>query len=288
MTGGFGHHSGMRRTILGRRRSLPRSRRNICDLLCFSVGKHACVQSRNINVAALAAARDVSSVRVSWAALFVRSLVIVSTRWPILRQCYMRWPWAHVYEVEASVAMIAVHREFRGDGWTFFGRLQPPDYDSIESLQAEIARFSTGPVDQTFRVQYGQSRLPLVIRRAQIWLAYHAYPWRRVKHFGTFGMTTVGGRGCEIDTPPLMNSASFTYGPIDPAGNCRLTCAYDHRLIDGAPMADLLADVEQTLNGPVRAELEAISKPPADAPDADSHRDAKGLRDSIAPAFTTP
>src|SRR5687767_10423864 len=114
MAAEFGNHAVMRHEFAGCRRSLARSRRNVCDVLYFSIGNRACVQSRRINVAAVAADRDASPVRISWAALFMRSLVIVSTRWPILRQCHMRWPWSHVYEVEASVAMITIQREIRG------------------------------------------------------------------------------------------------------------------------------------------------------------------------------
>ena len=256
----FGDHDTMRQEIPGHRRSLARSRRNVCDLLYFASGKPACVQSRTINVRALAAVRDASPARIGWATLFMRSLAIVSTRWPILRQCHMRWPWSHLYEAEASVGMIAVSREITGEPWTFFGRVAPADHGSLESLEERINLFTTGPAEKTFRVQYGNSRLPLILRRARIWLAYHADPRRRVKHFGTFGLTTVSSRGSEIDVPPLLNSASFTYGPIDAAGDCRLTVAYDHRLIDGAPIAELLADVEQTLNVRVRAELVAIPR----------------------------
>src|SRR5262245_6601004 len=185
----------MRTPVSGKRRRLPRSRVNICDFVYFARGVPGCAMSRIINLGQLAKVRDASSVRVSWPALFIRSLMIVSTRWPFLRQCFMRWPWTHVYEAEAAVAMLTVQREFRGENWVFFGRLKPPDTDSLLSIEAKIAEFRSGPVEQTFKVQYGQSGLPLLIRRAMTSLAYYIDAGRRVRHFGTFGLTTVGSRG---------------------------------------------------------------------------------------------
>jgi hypothetical protein len=241
--------------IKGRRMKIGRSRVNILDFLYFARGTPGCVQSRQINVAPLAAAREASPVRISWSTLFIRAMVIVSTRWPFLRQCYMRWPWPHIYEAEQAVAMITVQRELRGENWVFFGRLKPPETDSLQGIEKEITEFRTGPADRTFKVQYGQSGLPTIIRRAMIGIAYYLDPGRRVKHFGTFGLTTVGSRGSTVELPPLLASAAFTYGPIDENGNCKLTLVYDHRLIDGAPIAEILADVEKTLDHEVREEF---------------------------------
>src|SRR5262245_52586168 len=103
----------------GKRRRLARSRVNICDFMHFARGTPAFAMSRAINVGQLANVRAGSPVRISWPSLFMRSLVIVSTRRPFLRQCYMRWPWAHVYEVEHAVMMLTVQREFRGEDWVF-------------------------------------------------------------------------------------------------------------------------------------------------------------------------
>jgi len=248
--------------IKGRRVKLARSRVNICDFLYFARGTPACVQSREINVAPVIAVRDASPVRISWPTLFIRSLMIVSSRWPFLRQCYMRWPWAHIYEADHAVAMITVQRELRGEQWVFFGRLKPPETDSLEAIEAAITGFRTGPADQTFKVQYGQSGLPLLIRRAMIGIAYYLDANRRVRHFGTFGLTTVGSRGSTVELSPLLTSAAFTYGPIDESGNCKLTVVYDHRLIDGAAIADILADVERALRGKVCDELVALASAP--------------------------
>jgi hypothetical protein len=54
-------------------------------------------------------------------------------------------------------------------------------------------------------------------------------------------------------------TANATYGPIDERGRCRVTIAYDHRLLDGRHVADILRELDEALNGPLAAELDQMA-----------------------------
>ena len=71
-------------------------------------------------------------------------------------------------------------------------------------------------------------------------------------------LTTISSRGAEIRHPPGFLTSGLTFGPIDERGCSRVTLAYDHRLLDGRMVADILADLEQTLNGVIAEELAAM------------------------------
>ena len=81
---------------------------------------------------------------------------------------------------------------------------------------------------------------------------------QRARRVGTFFLTTLAGKGVEIQDPPAFLTSNLTYGPLDDRGCCRVTISYDHRLMDGAYVADCLIELEQTLNGESARELEAI------------------------------
>ena len=71
-------------------------------------------------------------------------------------------------------------------------------------------------------------------------------------------MTTLAGKGVEIQDPPAFLTSNLTYGPLDGQGRCRVTISYDHRLMDGSFIADCLIELEHVLNGTIADELQAI------------------------------
>ena len=80
----------------------------------------------------------------------------------------------------------------------------------------------------------------------------------RAKHLGTFFLSTLAGRGAEIQVPPSIHTGCLTFGPLDEYGRCRVTIAYDHRVMDGAMVAAILQTLESVLNEEIRAELQQI------------------------------
>jgi hypothetical protein len=57
--------------------------------------------------------------------------------------------------------------------------------------------------------------------------------------------------------PPSIHTGCLTYGPLDENGIARVTLAYDHRVMDGALVADILLRLEETLNGTLTIELQS-------------------------------
>jgi len=241
-----------------RRMLVPRSRRLVVDLMHFQAKVPTCAHDRHCDFRRVAEARERCPVRISWSMIFIKAFGQVADRYPALRQMYLPFPWPHIYQHPTSMAMVATHRDHAGEPWLFWSRFGQPGKRPLLYLQAALERYQTAPVEDVFRQQLQLSGLPLPIRRLLwSWTFYVGGP-ARVRRSGTFFLTTIAGHGAEIQHPPAFLTSNVTYGPIDAQGKSRVTIAYDHRLMDGRLVANVLADVEQALSGPIAAELESI------------------------------
>jgi hypothetical protein len=196
--------------------------------------------------------------RISWAVLFIKSFGLMAARCPQMRQAWFNWPFAHVYEHAHSIAMVATHREFRGEPWLFWSRFRQPELRSLVDLQRDLDRYLSEPVEKIFKRQLQFSALPTFARRLLWWWNLNVAGQARAKRAGTFFLTTLAGFGAEIQHPPAFHTANLTYGPIDENGRSRVTIAYDHRLMDGRLVAQCLAEMEAILNGQIVAELDEL------------------------------
>jgi hypothetical protein len=238
---------------------VPRSRRLTIDLLHYHAKVPTCAHDRWCDFRPVTEARHECPVRISLSMIFVKAFGLVATRYPALRQMYLPWPWPHIYQHPSSVAMLATHRDFRGEPWLFWSRFKRPEAQSLVELQAALERYQTAPVEEVFPWQLQLSALPTPIRRLLwSWTFYVGGP-ARVRRAGTFFVTTIAGRGAEIQHPPAFLTANATYGPIDERGRSRVTIAYDHRLMDGRLVADVLSEIDAALAGPLIDELRSIT-----------------------------
>ena len=238
---------------------LPRSRRLTVDVLHYHAKVPTCAHDRNCNVSRIDAVRQGAPQRISWAVLFIKAFALTAARYPEMRQSWFNWPLAHLYQHPHSIAMVATHREYRGDAWLFWSRFRRPEDRSLVELQRELDRYLTEPVEKAFKRQLQFSALPTLARRLLWWWNLNVSGQTRAKRTGTFFLTTLAGFGAEIQHPPAFLTANLTYGPIDERGRTRVTVAYDHRLMDGRLVARFLADLEESLNGPVADELESLA-----------------------------
>ena len=239
----------------GRRIKIPASRRLSWDLLYFHKSIPLCAHDRRMNLQELSAARDACSERVSWPTLFLKAFAIVAQEVPELRQTWYRWPWAHLYQHPFSVATITVQRQMDGEPWLFWGQIASPESKSLAEIQQAINRFRDADVRQVFRKQLQLASVPMPLRRMIWWWNLNVATGSRAKRLGTFFLSTLAGRGAEIQLPPSIHTGCLTYGPLDDTGTARATLAYDHRVMDGALVADILQRLEQTLNGVLTDEL---------------------------------
>jgi hypothetical protein len=241
-----------------RRMRIPRSRRLTIDVLHYRAKVPTCAHDRLCDFRRVAEARAQCPVRISWSMIFIKAFGLVAARVPVLRQTYQRWPWPHVYQHPTSVAMVATHRDFGGESWLFWSRFSSPEAKPLVRLQASLDRYLADPVETTFTWQYQLSGFPTPVRRLLwSWTLTMGGP-NRVRRSGTFFLTTIAGQGAEIQHPPAFLTTNATYGPIDANGQSRVTLAYDHRLMDGRLVADVLGGIEEAMCGPIVAELDSI------------------------------
>ncbi len=240
------------------RLKLSRSRRLTIDVLHYNRRVPTCAHDRRCDLSRLAEIRSRLPVRISWSLLFIKAFALVAKRRPVLRQAYISWPWPHVQQEAFSVAMLATHREHRSEPWVFWSRFTQPEQRSLIDMQRTLDDFLTEPVEQVFKQQWLLSGLPTMLRRCFWWWTLNFAGSKRARRVGTFFLTTLAGKGVEIQDPPAFLTSNLTYGPLNETGHCRVTLSYDHRLMDGALVADCLIELEQVLNGEIARELEQI------------------------------
>lgn len=207
----------------------------------------------------LADARSRSAVRISWSALFIKAWAEVSSHNPTLRQTWRSWPWAHIFQHNKSVANLAVSRVHTGEDWLFWGFVRSPEQRSLVDIQSAIDAFNNAPADRQFKKQLKLAALPTFARRFIWWWNLNIAGEKRGKRLGTFSLTSISGRGAEIQHPPIVMTTGLTFGPLDHDGRMKVTLVYDHRLMDGSFIADRLLDLEQQLTVAVLAEIRDLS-----------------------------
>jgi hypothetical protein len=270
-------------TRTGRAR-IPRSRSLVVDILRLHQRNPTVAHNRYMRLGELADLRSRSSVRISWSALFIKAFAEVSSRNPTLRQTWRTWPWQHILQHQESVANLAVSRKHDGDDWLLWGLIRSPEQHSLTGIQAMIDAFNNEPVDGQFSKQLKLSGIPTIARRMIWWWNLNIAGEKRGKRLGTFSLTSISGRGAEIQHPPTVMTAGLTFGPLDQHGRMKVTLVYDHRLMDGTFVAERLIELEQQLTGSVFAELREpgckehsptnAEECPASAPDSSHHRNA--------------
>ncbi len=154
--------------------------------------------------------------------------------------------------------MLSVRRTYQDEEWLFFASFDKPEEKDLALLQHRLENYRDEPVEEVFRRHYKAAHLPTWIRRSLMWIWLNWMGERRARKMGTFGLTTVGSRGTVIQDPPGMLTSTMTYGPFDKNGRCRVTIAYDHRLMDGWYIAEILEELEATLNGAIADELAGL------------------------------
>ena len=242
--------------------SIPRSRRLTLDVLHYHKQSATCAHDRLFDMSHVAELRARLPVRISWAVLFIKAFAIVAARRPVLRQTYQSWPWSHIYQHPLNVAMMATHRIHQDEPWVFWSRFVQPEQQTLEAIQAKLERYQTEPVTKIFRQQWQLSGLPTLLRRTLWWWTFNIAVAKRAHRSGTFFLTTLAGKGVEIQDPPAFLTTNLTYGPMDERHRCRVTMSFDHRLMDGSFVADCLNELDQVFHGPIAEELKAIISSP--------------------------
>ena len=247
-----------------RGRSIPLTidQRFVADLAYLAATVPSVAAVRRMNLAAVAAARAQSAARPRWLAIFVKAYAMVNREIPELRQVYLRYPRAHLYEYPHSVALIMVRRSVGGSAVHFPRRINDPASRPIAEIDRDIADAIERPIDQIkeFRRHLAFARLPAPLRRLLASAAYNIGR-QRPRYFGTFAVTVPPG---EYVAPRFSSWTSrLSYGRLASDGTVDVTLAVDHRVIDGPTGVRALQRLDEILNGPIVDELKSSRPTPA-------------------------
>lgn len=252
--------TGSRAREVGRNLPLSLPRRVMGDLLAFAKAIPSVPVQRQMNVAAVAAARaGLASTpdAPGWCAVFAKAYGLAAARFPELRRAYLSLPRPHLYEHPYSVASIAFEREYCGEKAVFWGHLRHPVRQPLRQLQAQLRHFKEAPVEsiRAFRRPLLVARLPMPLRRLLWWVGLNFSGRKRAGYFGTFGISVYSGLGAESLHPISPLTGTLNYGPIGRDGSVCVRIVYDHRVVDGANVARFLGCLEEVLNGEIVQEL---------------------------------
>lgn len=244
---------------------IPSSRATVCDILRYDRFVPTFAHDRIFSIESVAAARNNlkpfdGDTRISWPAIWLKAYALNAQKFPRLSQTWMSWPLPYLYQHHETVGTLVVRRRFENDDWLFWGQITNLESRSLSQIQGDIDRFQNEPVERIFKRQLWLARKPALFRRMCWWLTFQVSGKKKCKRLGTFFLTTISGQGAEIQDPPSMLTSGFTYGPLDADGKSRVTITYDHRLMDGHHVADILSGLETTLNGTLVDELKSLSR----------------------------
>jgi hypothetical protein len=207
-------------------------------------------------------ARAGTSRRIGWAALFLRAYGLAGLEIPELRQVFMVYPWNRIYEHPHAVASISIHRDDPDHGgkrliWARIGDIESKNVDTI---QHELDRAASGPLNEVFKDGYRVERLPTPLRRLSWWIGMTWQGRQKAKKIGTCSISTLAGEGVLNRAHPLIVTSSIAYDRCDAEGNCLATLLCDHRIIDGVLAAKILGRIEHHMNNRVVEELRRLAE----------------------------
>lgn len=249
-------------SVSGHRLRLSLPRRFICDLLHASRHVPIVTFERRMNLAELAAARKCLTRPPAWVLLFAKAFGAVAARHPVFRQTYLPWPWAHLWQADENVASVAVERDYHGEPGVFFGFLKSPEKQSLAELMATLDEWKTKPVEEisAFRRILKFSRMPLIARRF-IWKYATAWSGKiKAKNFGTFGISFTGASGSTALNLIGPLTSALNTGVVQDDGTVDVRMNFDHRVLDGMPVARVLAELEEELRTTIVAELNVMAE----------------------------
>lgn len=247
--------------LLARYRSLSLARRWIGDINHFGLKSQVAGESVVFHLKSVAAARRSRQPLILWAAIFVKAIAITARRYPILRQCYIPYPWQHIYEHPESVVAVVIEREWNGEHAVFFGHVRSPDRKSLAEIDAKVRSLKSRPIETvpSYRRLIRIARLPLFLRRL-IWHLLLYCSGRVHSHsVGTASINSLPGRDILVIQATTPLTLSLYFSPLEPNGDMKIQFFFDHRVVNGMEIYRMFRDLEATLNGEIADELRQMA-----------------------------
>jgi hypothetical protein len=214
----------------------------------------------------LVAARATCRERPRWTAIFTKGYALTAREFPDLRRAYLKFPWPILYEYPASIANIVIERDYQGEPSLFSIVIKDPAKQSLRDLGRTLQHASTAPIDEIkdFRRSLTIAGLPRPLRRLLWWIGLNIGR-QRANYFGTFTLSVYSALNAESLHPLTPLTTLLNYGVIGSDGSVNVRIIYDHRTLNGATVARVLARLEDILNSVVADELRSMEKSAAQA-----------------------
>lgn len=262
------------------RRRLSLGRRVMSDGLYFSRPHYISGGERTMKLADVIAARQAVPSPPSWAVIMTKAFALAAREHPTMRQVFLEFPWGHIGEYESQVGGVVITRRVGDEDVIFLAHLPNPEEQSLRDLDATLSYYRQTPLEKVgaFRTALRTARMPRLLSRAVWWVALHCLPRERVRHFGTFTVSTLSPFGAKSLYVPTLGGPLVHYGAVNDQGEVPVHLTIDHRVMDGAVVGFTLMEMEQALRHEIRAELLAM------AADANRSHDNSlgGVRDVAA------
>ena len=247
----------IRDDVMGKRIPLSNGRRLIDDVIHISNKMPMAAFSADWDVAQISKLRRMARPKISWNVLMMKAHAIVCQQRPELRQCYVRFPWAHLYQHHQNVCMMTIGREHQGEERLFFARFNEPDNQTLVELQEQYDKYRKDPIEdiKQFRHQINFARCPQFVRRFGWWVLFNMWPQKRASHMGTFGMSISGYKGARANGHLGFNATILGTDPTPKKGMAHMVLTFDHNILDGAPAIEVFMESRRMLVTAVAKEL---------------------------------
>lgn len=243
-----------------RRKRLSPGRRLVSDISEMALRVPLAGATARIDVSEVAAVRKQVRPRIAWNVLFLKAYALVALARPGLRQRYIRWPWPHLYEHPHNVGMLTVSRQHNGEERLFFGRFNKPEKCSLLELQERYDEYREQPVERIkqFRHQIRFSHAPRLLRKIAWFVLREVWACKAASHMGTFGMSISCFKNVQGNCHVSPMTTTLGVDVVSKNGISQTLLTFDHRVLDGQPIIEILQELGHTLRGPILAELNEL------------------------------
>ncbi|MBC7998044.1 MAG: 2-oxo acid dehydrogenase subunit E2 [Leptolyngbya sp.] len=250
---------------------LARSRWNVLDMITYigrdSVPTYLFYDIDMTWVEALRSRLKEKGVKMTVTAILLKSIGIAQRLHPASRTAIL--PWGRTVTFNDIVAGFTVERYVESQPAVFFGSITAPDSKPLAAIAEELRAYGEDEmaIVPQLEVEDRFNNMPWLFRRFILWLGLR-FPKVRLRYMGaTFGLSSLGKFGARALIPPCVSTSTFGVGTVEPRpvvvdGRVEirpmmtLILNFDHRLIDGAPAARFLQDVQKLLEGDLQKHIE--------------------------------
>ncbi len=241
---------------------LSRARKLTCDVIQFALNIPLGAAQATFDLSELAEVRNQIRPKLSWNVIFMKAYSQLGEQWPQLKQRIVTFPWPHLYQHDRNVCQIAIGREEQGENILLFARFESPEKYPLSHLQQRLVYFRDTPINEVrqFRHQLRFAGCPWPLRKLGWWIMSNLWVSKRASYMGTFGMSLSGFGNISFASNHLgPNTTILGVDVVARGGQSRVLLTFDHRVLDGKPVMDIIKDLERNLNGPVLAEMRQIA-----------------------------